>query len=75
MEEIIREFNFEENELESIQKIKLLEDGEVIIEYTITDEYKEKNNLFYKHRILQINNNFENENLKFQSYANSKKEV
>lgn len=75
MEEIIREFNFEENELESIQKIKLLEDGQVIIEYTITDKYKEENNLYYKNRILRINNNCENENLKFQSYANSEKEV
>ena len=75
MEEIIREFQFEENELESIQKIKLLEDGEVIIEYTITDEYKEKNNLYYKHRILKIDNSFKNENLKFQNYANSNVEV
>lgn len=75
MEEFIREFNFEENELESIQSIKLLEDGKVIIEYTITDKYKEENNLYYKNRILRINNNCENGNLKFQSYANIKKEV
>lgn len=75
MEEFIREFNFKENELESIQSIKLLEDGKVIIEYTITDKYKEENNLYYKNRILRINNNCENENFKFQSYANIKKEV
>lgn len=75
MEEFIREFNFEENELESIQSIKLLEYGKVIIEYTITNKYKEENNLYYKNRILRINNNCKNENLKFQSYANIKKEV
>lgn len=75
MEKVIKEFQFEENEIESIQKIKLLNDGTVIIEYTITDEFKKECDLYYKNRIIEINNNIENEALKIQSYANSEKEV
>ena len=69
---IIKEYEFDKNELESVEKIQLHEDGTVTIEYTITDEYKEKYNLYYKHRIVKIDNSIKNDALKITSFANAK---
>lgn len=55
--------------LEKIERIDLLEDNSFLILYTITDEYMKENDLFYKHRILKINNNLEDYR-KIQDYAN-----
>ena len=70
--DIIKEFEFNDGELESIEKIKLHKDGIVTIEYTITDEYKEKHQLYYKHRIIKIDNNVNLDALKITSYANAR---
>lgn len=51
----INEYRFIENELEKIEKISVLEDGTVLVEYTITDEFQKEYELYYKHRILKIN--------------------
>lgn len=62
-------YRWTDNELETIEKISVLENGTIIIEYTITDEFKKEYELCYKHRILKINP--VNSDLpRFESYAN-----
>lgn len=65
----INEYRWTENELESIEKISVLEDGTVLIEYTITDEFKKEYELTFKHRILKINP-INSDLPRFESYAN-----
>lgn len=55
--------------LEKIEKIDILEDGTTMILYTLKDNYMKEHDLYYKHRILQINNNLEDWR-KVQDYAN-----
>lgn len=43
--------------LKKINKVNLLEDNTIIIEYTILEEYAKKNDLFYKNRILKLSQN------------------
>lgn len=55
--------------LEKIEKIDILEDGTTMILYTLKDNYMKEHDLYYKRRILQINNNLEDWR-KVQDYAN-----
>lgn len=55
--------------LEKIETIDVLEDGTVMILYTIRDNYMKEHDLLLKHRILQINTNLEDYR-KIQDYAN-----
>ena len=57
--------------LEEIKSIELLENGVVLVRYTITDEWKEKNNLFHKNRILKLDPNEPRDILKEVDYAES----
>ena len=57
--------------LEEIKSIELLENGVVLVHYTITDEWKEKNNLFHKNRILKLDPNESRDILKEIDYAES----
>lgn len=55
--------------LEKIETIDVLEDGTVMILYTIRDNYMKEHDLLLKHRILQINTNLEDYR-KIQDYGN-----
>lgn len=56
--------------LEKIDKIDILENGVVSIQYSITDEFMKENELYYKDRILQLNPNAKQDYLKAQDFAN-----
>ena len=66
---VINEYRFTPNELETIEKIEVLEDGTTIIKYTITDEFQKEFELTYKRRILKINP-INSELPRFLDYAN-----
>lgn len=55
--------------LEKIETIDILEDGTVMILYTVRDNYMKENDLLLKHRILQIKTYLEDYR-KIQDYAN-----
>ena len=55
--------------LEKIETIDILEDGTVMILYTVRDNYMKEHDLLLKHRILQINTNLEDYR-KIQDYGN-----
>lgn len=55
--------------LEKIETIDVLEDGTVMILYTVRDNYMKEHDLLLKHRILQINTNLE-DCKRIQDYAN-----
>jgi hypothetical protein len=55
--------------LEKIETIDVLEDGTVMILYTVRDNYMKEHDLLLKHRILQINTNLEDYR-KIQDYGN-----
>lgn len=57
--------------LEEIKNIELLENGVVLVHYTITDEWMKKCNLYHKNRILEIDPNEKREILKVKDYANN----
>lgn len=56
--------------LEKIDKIDILENGVVSIQYSITDEFMKENELYYKDRILQLDPNAKQDYLKAQDFAN-----
>lgn len=55
--------------LEKIETIDVLEDGTVMILYTVRDNYMKEHDLLLKHRILQIKTYLEDYR-KIQDYAN-----
>lgn len=57
--------------LEEIKNIELLENGIVIVRYTITDEWMKECNLYYKNRVLEIDPNEKREILKVKDYADN----
>lgn len=57
--------------LEEIKNIELLENGVVLVHYTITDEWTKECNLYHKNRILEIDPNEKREILKVKDYANN----
>lgn len=57
--------------LEEIKKIDILENGGVVIQYTITEEHMKKCNLYHKNRILKLDPNETREVLKAVDYANN----
>ena len=57
--------------LEEIKKIDILENGVVVIQYTNTDEWMKKCDLYYKNRILKLDPNETREVLKAVDYANN----
>lgn len=56
--------------LERIECIDILENGVVSIQYTLSDEFMKEFDLFYKHRIMQLDPNQTNKNLRVQDFAN-----
>lgn len=56
--------------LERVESIDILENGVVSIQYTLSDEFMKKFDLYYKHRIMQLDPNQTNENLRVQDFAN-----
>lgn len=56
--------------LEKINKIDILENGVISIQYSITDEFIKENELYYKDRILQLDPNAKQDYLKAQDFAN-----
>lgn len=56
--------------LEKIDKIDILENGVISIQYSITDEFIKENELYYKDRILQLDPNAKQDYLKAQDFAN-----
>lgn len=56
--------------LEKIDKIDILENRVVSIQYSITDEFMKENELYYKDRILQLDPNAKQDYLKAQDFAN-----
>lgn len=56
--------------LEKINKIDILENGVVSIQYSVTDEFMKENELYYKDRILQLDPNAKEDFLKAQDFAN-----
>lgn len=61
--------------LEKIDKIDILENGVISIQYSITDEFMKENELYYKDRILQLDPNQTNENLRVRDFANVMKGI
>jgi hypothetical protein len=57
--------------LEEIKNIELLDNGVVLVHYTITDKWMEKCDLYHKNRILEIDTNERREILKVKDYANN----
>lgn len=57
--------------LEEIKNFELLDNGVVLVHYTITDEWMKECNLYYKNRILEIDPNETREILKVKDYANN----
>lgn len=55
--------------MEEIKKIDLLDNGAVLIRYTLTEEYMKEWNLIYKERQLQLDPNETRPILKEQDYA------
>ena len=53
--------------LEQLEAVKLDEDSNVFIFYTVTDEFMLENGLTYKHRVYEINL-FGSEHPRFVSY-------
>ena len=41
--------------LENVEAVKVDEDGNIFIFYTVTDEFMEEYELTYKHRVYEIN--------------------
>lgn len=56
--------------LERVESIDILENGVVSIQYTLRKEFMEEFDLYYKHRIMQLDPNQTNENLRVQDFAN-----
>lgn len=56
--------------LEKINKIDILEDNTIIIQYLITDDFMIKNDLIYKKRILKIDTSKTEEFQIIQDYGN-----
>ena len=54
--------------LEYLEAVKVDEDGNVFIFYTVTDDFMLENGLTYKHRVYEINL-YGSEQLCFISYA------
>ena len=50
--------------LEKIDKIDILENGVISIQYSITDEFMKENELYYKDRILQLDSSAKEDYLK-----------
>ena len=65
--EVISLFNLIEG-LEQLEAVKVDEDSNVFIFYTVTDEFMLENGLTYKHRVYKINL-FGSEHPRFVSYA------
>lgn len=65
----INGYRFLKDELKEIEKISVLDNGEILIYYEITLEFQIKNDLLYKHRILKINP-INSDLPRFESYAN-----
>lgn len=61
--------------LEKIDKIDILENGIISIQYSITDEFMKENELYYKDRILQLDPNAKEDYLKSRDFANVMKGV
>lgn len=61
--------------LEKIDKIDILENGVISIQYSITDEFMKENELYYKDRILQLDPSQTNENLRVRDFANVMKGI
>lgn len=61
--------------LEKIDKIDILENGVVSIQYSVTDEFMKEYELYYKDRILQIDPNAKEDYLKVRDFANVMKGV
>ncbi len=61
--------------LEKIQQIDILENGVIIIQYSITDEYMKEYDLYNKNRILKIDSSQTEEYKIMQDYANIMREV
>ena len=61
--------------LEKINKIDILENGVISIQYSITDEFMKENELYYKDRILQLDPNAKEDYLKSRDFANVMKGV
>ena len=60
--------------LEKVQKIDILENGVIIIQYSITDEYMKEYDLYNKNRLLKIDTTQEEDYKIMQDYANIMKE-
>ena len=56
--------------LEKVQKIDILENGVIIIQYSITDEYMKEYDLYNKNRLLKIDSSQTEEYKIMQDYAN-----
>lgn len=56
--------------LEQIKDIDVLENDVIIIRYTITKQYMDEKELYYKNRILKIDLKQKEDYLKVQDYAN-----
>ena len=61
--------------LERVESIDILENGVVSIQYTLSDEFMKEFDLHYKHRIMQLDPNQTNENLRVRDFANVMKGV
>ena len=55
--------------LEEIKSINILENGAVLIHYTITDEFMKERELYHKDRQLQLDPNEKRPVLREQDYA------
>ena len=57
--------------LEEIKNFELLDNGVVLVHYTIAEEHMKKCNLYHKNRILKLDPNETREVLKAVDYANN----
>lgn len=67
---VINEIPVEKGDIEELKKIQVLEDGTVLIKYTIPDEYMKKYGLTFKNRICKINP-INSDLPRFESYADT----
>lgn len=67
--EVINKIIVNKGDVEELQKIEVLEDGTVLIYYTIPDEYMKKYELIRKNRICKINP-INSDLPRFESYSN-----
>lgn len=56
--------------LEKIEKIDILKDNTIVIQYTITNEYMKEYDLYNKKRLLKIDTSKSEEFQIIQDYAN-----